>query len=59
MTMCDSEFLLLNGHFQTDNKGSFRRIRALGPVLLRRYDAVAIFSANGSAAFKESYSPIG
>ena len=29
------------------------------PILLQRPDAVAILSANGSAAFKESYAPIG
>ena len=30
-----------------------------GPVLLQRSDTVAILSANGSAAFKESCTPIG
>ena len=34
-------------------------LELLGPVLLQRFDAVPILSANGSEAFKECCTPIG
>ena len=37
----------------------FCSVASQRPVLLQQSDAVASLSANGSAAFKESYAPIG
>ena len=46
----------LKTHHRLTVTGSMKQ---LGPVLLQRSDAVASLSANGSAAFKESCTPIG